>query len=111
MAETSAIFHLLRNLGSSIFISLSVTALVRSSSINYGRLAEFINPFNENLSAAIASGAANISAADGVARISSGVAKQAQMLGFLDAFALYTAASIVMFFMIPLFRIGNRSSN
>jgi DHA2 family multidrug resistance protein len=111
LAETSAIFHLLRNLGSSIFISLSVTALVRSSSINYGRLAEFINPFNENLSAAIASGAANISAVDGVARISSGVAKQAQMLGFLDAFALYTAASIVMFFMIPLFRIGNQSSN
>ncbi len=111
LAETSAIFHLLRNLGSSVFISLSVTALVRSSSINYGRLAEFITPFNENLSAAIAHGAANISAADGMARISLGVANQAKMLGFLDAFTLYTAACIAMFFMIPLFRINVKKSN
>lgn len=105
LAETSAIFHLLRNLGSSVFISLSVTALVRSTSENYGRLAEYITPFNENLNAAIAEGAASMSAADGLARISVGVARQAGMLGFLDAFALYTAACFAMFLMIPLFRI------
>ncbi|MGZ0187957.1 MAG: DHA2 family efflux MFS transporter permease subunit, partial [Alphaproteobacteria bacterium] len=87
LAETSAIFHLLRNLGSSIFISLSVTALVRSTTINYGRLAEFITPYNENLNAAISKGAADVSAADGLARVSVAVARQAGMLGFLDAFA------------------------
>ena len=82
-----------------------MTALVRSTSENYGRLAEFITPFNENLNAAIAEGAASMSAADGLARISVGVARQAGMLGFLDAFALYTAACLAMFLMIPLFRI------
>ncbi len=105
LSETSAIFHLLRNLGSSVFISLSVTALVRSTSENYGRLAEFITPYNENLNTAIARGAADVSAADGLARISVGVARQAGMLGFLDAFTLYTAASFGMFLMIPLFKI------
>ena len=105
LAETSAIFHLLRNLGSSVFISLSVTMLVRSTSMNYGRLMEFITPYNKNLKAAIQSGAADVSAADGLARVSVAVARQASMLGFLDAFALYTAASFAMFLMIPLFKI------
>jgi len=109
LAETSAIFHLLRNLGSSIFISLSVTTLVRSSSMNYGRLAEFITPFNENLNAAVALGAADVSGADGLARISVGVARQASMLGFLDAFTLYTAACFASFAMIPLFRFRKTS--
>ena len=105
LAETSAIFHLLRNLGSSVFISLSVTALVRSTSENYGRLAEFVTPYNENLAYAVEQGGADLSAADGLARISIGVARQASMLGFLDAFALYTLACFAMFAMIPLFKI------
>ena len=105
LAETSAIFHLLRNLGSSVFISLSITTLVRSTTVNYGRLAEFITPYNENLQGAIALGAADPGAADGLARISVAVAKQAGMLGFLDAFTLYTAACFAVFLMIPLFRI------
>ena len=49
MAETMSVFHLLRNVGSSIFISLSVTILVRTSGINYARMTEFISPFNELL--------------------------------------------------------------
>ncbi len=105
LAETSSIFHLLRNLGSSVFISLSVTTLVRSTTENYGRLTEFITPYNENLAAAVDAGAANLSAADGLARVSVGVARQAGMLGFLDAFTLYTAACVAIFLMIPLFKI------
>ena len=88
-----------------VFVLLSVTALVRSTTENYGRLAEFITPYNENLNAAIARGAADPSVADGLARISVGVARQAGMLGFLDAFTLYTAACFAMFLMIPLFKI------
>lgn len=105
LAETSAIFHLLRNLGSSVFISLSVTTLIRSTSANYGRLVEFITPYNENLNRAIAKGAASLDTVDGLARVSAAVARQAGMLGFLDAFALYTAACFAVFLMIPLFKI------
>ena len=105
LAETSALFHLLRNLGSSVFISLSITTLVRSTTVNYGRLAEFITPYNKNLQDAVALGAADTDAADGLARISVAIAKQAGMLGFLDAFTLYTAACFAVFLMIPLFKI------
>ena len=42
--EGSAIFTLLRNFGSSMFISLTVLVLVRSTSVNYARMSEFVNP-------------------------------------------------------------------
>ena len=35
LADGAAIFHLLRNFGSSIFISISVMAVIRTSKINY----------------------------------------------------------------------------
>jgi DHA2 family multidrug resistance protein len=37
-AEASAVFHLLRNIGSSFFISLSIAEIVRASGANYSRM-------------------------------------------------------------------------
>ena len=47
--EAMAIFHLLRNIGSSFFISLCVADIVRVTAQNYSRLTEMISPFNERL--------------------------------------------------------------
>lgn len=44
LPEASAIFHLIRNFGSSIFISISVMAVARTSRIAYSELAEFVSP-------------------------------------------------------------------
>jgi MFS transporter, DHA2 family, multidrug resistance protein len=49
MAESMSLFHLLRNIGSSLFISLSVAEIVRSTAVNYSRMAEMVSPFNEAL--------------------------------------------------------------
>ncbi len=48
-AEASAIFHLLRNIGSSFFISLSIAEIVRTSGANYSRMTEMITPYNRAL--------------------------------------------------------------
>ena len=48
--DGSALFHLIRNIGSSIGISLAVTYLVRSTQHNRAELAEHASPFNEILS-------------------------------------------------------------
>ena len=48
-AEASAIFHLLRNIGSSFFISLSIAEIVRTSGANYSRMTEMISPYNRAL--------------------------------------------------------------
>ena len=45
-----ALFHLLRNIGSSLFISLSVAEIVRSTAVNYSRMTEMVSPYNRALS-------------------------------------------------------------
>ena len=54
--ETLGVFHLLRNVGSSMFISISVSEIIRSSSVNYARLVEFINPYNPRFDVAVGGG-------------------------------------------------------
>ena len=53
LAEGTAVYHLLRNIGSSFFISICVAEVVRASSANYSRLVEMVNPFNRSLAAAL----------------------------------------------------------
>ncbi len=43
-AEASSVFHLLRNIGSSFFISLSIAEIVRTTGTNYQRMTEMISP-------------------------------------------------------------------
>lgn len=93
LAETSAVFHLLRNLGSSLFISLSVAEIVRSSGVNYAYMVEFITPFSERLSMPWVLGARDIESAKGLASISGEIRRQAAMVGYLNAFGMFTAAS------------------
>jgi MFS transporter, DHA2 family, multidrug resistance protein len=104
LAESSAVFHLLRNLGSSIFISLSVATVIHSSGENYSRLTEFASPFNENLTAS----AMTMDTLPGLAGVAGEIMRQATMLGYLNAFALYTAACLASVPLILMFRIEKR---
>jgi MFS transporter, DHA2 family, multidrug resistance protein len=54
-AEASAVFHLLRNIGSSFFISLSIAEIVQATGANCSRMAEMISPYN-NAFALLAAG-------------------------------------------------------
>ena len=49
LAEGTAVYHLLRNIGSSFFISICVAEIVRATSANYSRLIEMVNPYNRSL--------------------------------------------------------------
>jgi DHA2 family multidrug resistance protein len=103
-AETSATFHLLRNLGSSFFIALCVAEIVRSTRFNYSRMAELISPFNELLGMSWVRGAWNPETATGLASISGEMSRQAAMIGYLNAFGLFTAACAVAMPLVLLVR-------
>jgi len=47
--DATALFSLVRNLGSSIGVSVVTVLLVRNTQINHAELSAFINPFNPNL--------------------------------------------------------------
>lgn len=111
LAETMSIFHLLRNVGSSIFISLSVTILVRTSSINYARMTEFISPFNELLGFPQNHASFDISGVAGLAAISIELDRQADMIGFLNAFGAFTLASALALPLVLLVRMPPKKDN
>jgi DHA2 family multidrug resistance protein len=105
LAESSSIFHLLRNLGSSMLISLSVATVIRASGENYARMTEFATPFNPNLEGA----GMTLDTLGGLAGISGEILRQASMLGYLNAFALFTATSLASIPLILLFRVRKQS--
>ncbi len=92
-AEASAIFHLLRNIGSSFFISLSIAEIVRTTGANYSRMTEMITPYNRALKMPDVTGGWNFDTVTGLARIAKEITRQATMIGYLNAFTMYTVAS------------------
>ena len=92
-AEASAIFHLLRNIGSSFFISLSIAEIVRTTGANYSRMTEMITPYNRALTTPGITGAWNFDTVPGLARVAKEILRQATMIGYLNAFMMYTVTS------------------
>jgi MFS transporter, DHA2 family, multidrug resistance protein len=92
LAEATSVYHLLRNLGSSLFISICVAEIVRSSGENYSRLVEVLSPFNKLLELPSVLGSWNIESTSGLARMSKEIARQSAMIAYLNAFGLYTLA-------------------
>ena len=92
-AEASAVFHLLRNIGSSFFISLSIAEIVRATGANYSRMTEMISPYNTTLSLPWVTGAWDFDSVAGLAKVAKEINRQAAMIGYLNAFMMYAAAS------------------
>jgi DHA2 family multidrug resistance protein len=105
VAEASAVYHMVRNIGSSIHISLSITLAVRMARTSYAELAERVTPYSESLSMPWVSGAWNLQEARGLAALAREMARQAAMIGYLDAFVFFIATSLVVLPLVLLIRI------
>jgi DHA2 family multidrug resistance protein len=93
--DGSAIFHLLRNIGSSIGISLAVTFLVRSTQANRAELSEYASPFNEMMSPH----GFDLSSMGGLLAISREIDRQAAMIAYINDFHIMT---LLAFGALPL---------
>ena len=93
--DGTAIFHLLRNIGSSIHISLSIALVLRSAKVNYAEMAEHISPFNETLSLPWVRGLWGTDSPSGLAALSNEILRQATMIGYLNSFALFALTALV----------------
>jgi DHA2 family multidrug resistance protein len=92
-AEAMSMFHLLRNFGSSLFISVAVAEIVRAQSANYARMVEYVSPYNRVLDLPWAMGAWNVDTTAGLAKLSNEIARQAIIIGYTNAWLLYTLAA------------------
>ncbi len=104
--EASAVFHLLRNMGSSIYISLSVALLLHSAKINYAEISASISVFNEILQLPFVTGVWDTGSARGLAALSGEVGRQSMMIGYINTFYMFgytslAAAPLVLFMRAP----------
>ena len=104
MAEGMALFHLLRNIGSSFFISVCVAQIVQNSGENYSRMTEMVSPYNKALSLPWVMGGWTTDTLGGLARLAKEINRQAAMIGYTNAFALYTATSAAAILLVPVAR-------
>jgi DHA2 family multidrug resistance protein len=103
-AEASSIFHLLRNIGSSFFISLSIAEIVRTTGANYSRMTEMITPYNRALTTPSLTGAWTFDTVPGLAKVASEIARQSAMIGYLNAFMMYTVTSALAVVFVLMVR-------
>ncbi len=98
-AQGTAIYSLIRNIGSSIGISLVQTALVRNTSIAHAALAERITRANPAWHNAAVAAAFNPHNPSGLAALDGLVTQQASMLAYIDDFLLMLMLTLLV---IPL---------
>ena len=99
MTEGTAVFNLMRNFGSSIFISIAIVLLVRTSAANHAGLTEFISPYNRALAYPDVLGQWNPATPAGLKAMAGEIQRQSAMIGYINAFYLFAATALVA---IPL---------
>jgi len=99
LPDGAAIFHLLRNLGTSFYVALSFIVVTRTSQINYAELVQNVSPVNELLRYNLVTGAWSIESPGGLRAIAGEIGRQAQIIGFANAFIFYT---VTCFAAIPI---------
>lgn len=108
MPEAMSLFHLMRNIGSSFFISISVAEIIRTTGENYSRLSEMVSPYNRAMSLPWVMGSWTAETAPGLARLSKEINRQSAMIGYTNAFGLYTTTSALAIVLILMARRRQR---
>ena len=98
--EASAFWHLIRNIGSSISISITVALVIRSTAINYADLSSFISIFGDSTSIMPLKGTTTPDDIKSLSGLSREIGRQSEMIGYINAFHLYYW---IAFSIIPLF--------
>ena len=95
ITDGMSVFHLVRNFGSSLFISLSIVVLVRSTAASYSGFTEHISPFNRVLAYPGSVGLWNPESQGGLLALAGELQRQAAMIGYINAFYLFAFTAAI----------------
>jgi DHA2 family multidrug resistance protein len=104
LAESTAVYHMLRNIGSSVHISLSTVLVVHMTQANHAELSPHVSPYNESLSLPWVRGPMDLADQQSLAAIEAEIARQASMIGYLDSFWAFSATALAVLPLILLVR-------
>ena len=102
-ADAAALFSLVRNIGSSVGISVVAMQLAHNTAVARSDLASKLTPFNPNLDPLLATATDPTTV---LAQLSAQVQAQAAMIGYIDDFRLMMFVSLAI---IPLVLLLRRS--
>jgi MFS transporter, DHA2 family, multidrug resistance protein len=103
--EGTALFSLVRNVGSSIGISVVETMLTRNTQLMHSRLAEQITPYSDVLHL---QPPAETSTTQGLVMLNHGVSDQAAMIAYNNDFKLMMVLTLCAIPLVLLLRSGSR---
>ena len=86
--EATSLYSLMRNIGSSIGISIVISYLAQRVQINHAAYADYIDPSRLPLQQAVESGAIDLASPQGLARVNQLLNQQATTLAYLQDFRL-----------------------
>ncbi|MFV0575108.1 MAG: DHA2 family efflux MFS transporter permease subunit [Vibrio sp.] len=104
--EGTALYSLIRNIGSSIGISVCTTYLAHRTQINHEVFSQYITPFSHPLHMAAEKGMYDISTQAGLYAIDAEVNRQAAILGYLQDYRMMMFVCLIILPMIFLFKKG-----
>lgn len=94
-AEAMSMFHLMRNFGSSLFISIAVAEIVRTTGANYARMTELVSYHNRVWELPWVTGGWTIETTAGMARVAREINRQATVIGYKNAFLIYMVIALI----------------
>tara|TARA_S200000501_G_scaffold37287_1_gene30747 strand:- start:2308 stop:2994 length:687 start_codon:yes stop_codon:yes gene_type:complete len=103
--EGNAFWHLIRNIGSSISISITIALVIRSTAINYEDLSHFVSIFGDSNSFITLKGANSPATTSDLVKLSSEIDRQSSMIGYINAFHLYYWIAFAIIPIIMLVRL------
>ena len=107
--EAAGLFSLMRNIGSSVGISIVTALLTRSTQINHAQMAEHITPYMDALKAPGYPAMWSLHTTGGMAALNAELTRQAQMIAYLDDFQLLMWVTLAALPLILLLRKNMRA--
>jgi DHA2 family multidrug resistance protein len=101
LADGTAVYNMLRNIGSSMHISLSTVLVVRMTQANHAELTQHVSPYSEAWAFPFARGEFSLSE---TGPIQAEILRQASMIGYLDAFWFFSATALAVLPLVLLVR-------
>jgi DHA2 family multidrug resistance protein len=102
--EAASVFSLLRNIGSSIGISIMFTQLDRFAQINHAHLGAYVNPFNPWFWRQGLPPTMDPSTTQGLVMLNGVVTRQAELIGYLNDFKAMMVLAVVTMPLVWLLR-------
>jgi DHA2 family multidrug resistance protein len=109
--DATALYSLVRNIGSSLGISIVVALLSQNSQINHAELASNVTPFNKVFHLPGVPAFWNLANPAGLAAFDAEVNRQAAMIAYVDDFKLMMVVTLVAVPLLLLMRVKRRGAD